>query len=75
MRAAQAIVVRPGEGHRVEGTMTFVLGDGDVPAPPGTFVLAPAGVPHGFRNEGEQPVRMLNVHVPGGFDRRIGLEG
>jgi mannose-6-phosphate isomerase-like protein (cupin superfamily) len=117
MAEPEAIVVRPGEGHRVgnveflarttdtplfnlgiieiapgreleahvhdgeddafyilEGTMTFMLGDGDVPAPPGTFVLAPAGVPHGFRNDGERPVRMLNVHAPGGFDRRIGLE-
>ena len=112
-----AIVVRPGEGHRVgnveflartadtprfnlgiieiqpgreleahehaaeddsfyilEGTMTFLLGDDAVPAPPGTFVLAPPGVVHGFRNDGSTPVRMLNVHAPGGFDRRIGLQ-
>jgi mannose-6-phosphate isomerase-like protein (cupin superfamily) len=57
----------------VEGEMTFVLADGDVAAPPGTFVLVPPGVEHGFRNDGEQPVRMLNLHAPAGFDRRIGL--
>jgi mannose-6-phosphate isomerase-like protein (cupin superfamily) len=57
----------------LEGEMTFVFGDEDVAAPPGTFVLAPAGVEHGFRNNGASPVRMLNIHAPAGFDRRIGL--
>ncbi len=42
-------------------------------AAPGTFVLAPSGVEHGFRNDGDSPVRMLNIHAPAGFDRRIGL--
>jgi mannose-6-phosphate isomerase-like protein (cupin superfamily) len=57
----------------VEGEMTFVLGDREVAAPPGTFVLVPPGVEHGFRNDGTVPVRMLNIHAPAGFDRRIGL--
>ena len=58
----------------VEGELTFMLDEGDVKAPPGTFVLIPPGVEHGFRNDGETPVRMLNIHAPAGFDRRIGLE-
>lgn len=58
----------------LEGEMTFVLEDEAVPAPPGTFVLVPPGVEHGFRNDGASPVRMLNIHAPAGFDRRIGLE-
>ena len=58
----------------VEGEMTFTFGDCSVVAPPGTFVLAPSGVEHGFRNDGAVPVRMLNIHAPAGFDRRIGLE-
>lgn len=58
----------------LEGEMTFVLGDETTTAPPGTFVLVPPGVEHCFRNEGDGPVRMLNVHAPAGFDRRIGLE-
>jgi mannose-6-phosphate isomerase-like protein (cupin superfamily) len=41
--------------------------------PHGTFVLIPPGVVHGFRNDGDVPVRMLNVHAPAGFDRCIGL--
>jgi mannose-6-phosphate isomerase-like protein (cupin superfamily) len=58
------------------GEMTFFFGDEDEEAiaPPGTFVLVPPGVRHGFRNPGPGPVRMLNVHAPAGFDRRIGLE-
>ena len=57
----------------LEGELTFTFGDRDVAAPPGTFVLVPPGVQHGFRNDGAAPVRMLNIHAPAGFDRRIGL--
>jgi mannose-6-phosphate isomerase-like protein (cupin superfamily) len=57
----------------LEGEMTFTLGEDTAPAPPGTFVLVPPGVEHGFRNDGAEPVRMLNIHAPAGFDRRIGL--
>jgi mannose-6-phosphate isomerase-like protein (cupin superfamily) len=112
----RAIVVPPGEGHRVgnveflartadtprftfgiieiavgreleahvheaeddafyilDGVMTFAFGDEEAQAPPGTFVLVPPGVRHGFRNDCDRPVRMLNIHAPAGFDRRIGL--
>jgi mannose-6-phosphate isomerase-like protein (cupin superfamily) len=55
------------------GEMTFVFGDEHVAAPPGTFVLVPPGVEHGFHNDRADPVRMLNIHAPAGFDRRIGL--
>jgi mannose-6-phosphate isomerase-like protein (cupin superfamily) len=57
----------------LEGEMTFLFGDESAAAPPGTFVLAPPGVVHGFRNDGKEPVRMLTIHAPAGFDRRIGL--
>ena len=57
----------------VEGDMTFTFGDEQISAPPGTFVLVPPGVAHGFRNDGDAPVRMLNIHAPAGFDQRIGL--
>ena len=55
----------------VEGEMTFSFGDREVTAPPGTFVLVPPGVEHGFRNAGPDPVRMLNIHAPAGFDLRL----
>jgi quercetin dioxygenase-like cupin family protein len=57
----------------LDGELTFVLGPDEVRAPAGTFVLIPPGVEHGFRNDTEYPVRILNVHAPAGFDRRIGL--
>jgi quercetin dioxygenase-like cupin family protein len=57
----------------LDGELTFLLGEQVVAAPPGTFVLVPPGVEHGFRNDGVDPVRMLNIHAPAGFDRRIGL--
>lgn len=59
----------------LEGELTFVLADREERAGPGAFVLIPPGVEHGFRNDTESRVRMLNVHAPGGFDRRIGLAG
>jgi quercetin dioxygenase-like cupin family protein len=57
----------------LEGELTFQLSDGEHQAGPGTFVLVPPGVEHGFR-AGSTPVRMFNIHAPAGFDRRIGLE-
>ena len=58
----------------LDDTMTFLLGDGDgeaVAAQAGTFVLVPPGVRHTFVNRTEFPVRMLNIHAPAGFDRRL----
>jgi mannose-6-phosphate isomerase-like protein (cupin superfamily) len=55
----------------VEGEMTFTFGDEEAVAGPGTFVHVPPGVSHGFENRGDVPVRMLNIHAPGGFDDRI----
>jgi quercetin dioxygenase-like cupin family protein len=57
----------------LDGELTFIFGDETLAAPPGTFVLVPPGVEHGFRNDGDSPVRILNLHAPAGFDRRIGL--
>jgi len=55
----------------LDGELTFLLADGDVPAPAGTFVLVPPGVPHTFANRTATPVRVLNIHAPAGFDRRL----
>jgi mannose-6-phosphate isomerase-like protein (cupin superfamily) len=58
----------------LEGEVTFMFGEEEAVAPPGTFVLVPPGVEHGFRNDGAVPARILNIHAPAGFDRRIGLD-
>ena len=51
----------------LEGEVEFHVGDEVVHATPGTFVLAPPNVVHWFRNVSDKPVKMLNLHTPGGF--------
>ena len=51
----------------LEGEVEFHVGDRVVHGTPGTFVLAPPNVVHWFRNVSDAPVRMLNLHTPGGF--------
>jgi uncharacterized cupin superfamily protein len=55
----------------LEGELTLLLGDDEVVAGPGAFVLVPPGVTHTFANRSDTPVRMLNVHAPAGFDLRL----
>ena len=59
----------------LEGTLSVTVGHDrrEVQAGPGTFVLVPSGTFHALINSGPTDVRFLNVHAPGGFDRRIGL--
>ncbi len=59
----------------LEGEVTFLLGEEEVVAGPGTFVLIPPGVRHGFRNDTDTVARILNVHAPAGFDLRIRGDG
>jgi len=55
----------------LDDEMTFLVGDEEVAAPAGTFVLVPPGVVHTFANRTDRPVRMVNIHAPAGFDRRL----
>jgi quercetin dioxygenase-like cupin family protein len=48
----------------LEGEVEFTVGDDVVRAGPGTFVLAPPGTRHGFRNPGPGRARVLNLHAP-----------
>ncbi len=52
----------------LEGTLTIRLEDGEREAPPGTFVCAPPGTVHTFRNASAEPVRFLNFNIPGGWE-------
>src|SRR6266571_2901615 len=49
------------------------VGEGETfTAGPGTYVAAPVGVVHGFRNRGPGELRMLNIHGPNtGFAERL----
>ena len=55
----------------LEGELTFGVEGEEVVAGPGTFVLVPPGTEHTFANRTDLPVRMLNIHAPAGFDRRL----
>ena len=51
----------------LEGELEFHVGDEAFTATPGSYVLAPPYVVHHFRNVGDMPARVLNLHTPGGF--------
>ncbi len=51
----------------LDGELEFHIGDEVVHATPGSYILAPPSVVHWFRNVSDRPVRMLNLHTPGGF--------
>ena len=57
--SGRAIVVPPGEGHRL-GNVEFLARTADTPRFNFSIIEIVAG-------------RMLNIHAPAGFDRRIGL--
>jgi quercetin dioxygenase-like cupin family protein len=52
----------------LEGRLTVEVGGGVVTAGPGEIVVKPRGVFHAFWNEGDEPVRFLEVISPGGFE-------
>jgi quercetin dioxygenase-like cupin family protein len=51
----------------LEGEVEFHVGDEVVQGSSGTYVLAPHGAVHYFRNVSDTPARALNLHTPGGF--------
>jgi mannose-6-phosphate isomerase-like protein (cupin superfamily) len=54
------------------GEGEFLVGDDAVQVGPGSFVAAPAGVTHGFRNVGSSELRVVNIHAPNsGFAERL----
>jgi quercetin dioxygenase-like cupin family protein len=54
------------------GEAEFQVGDDVFRAGPGSFVAAPPGVTHGFRNAGDGELRLLNIHAPNvGFAGRL----
>src|SRR5690349_22962866 len=58
----------------LDDELVFVVEGEEVAAPAGTFVLVPPGVLHTFVNRTAAPVRILNIHAPAGFDRRLFAE-
>ena len=48
----------------LDGEVEFTLGGETVRAGAGTYVAAPPGALHGFRNPGTERARILNLHAP-----------
>jgi mannose-6-phosphate isomerase-like protein (cupin superfamily) len=55
----------------LEGTLALRLEGETREAPPGSFAWVPPGTVHTFANEGEEPIRALNLMAPAGFERYL----
>lgn len=49
----------------LEGTGTFLLEDRELPMEPGMMLIAPSGVPHGIRNDGDGRLVVSAILAPG----------
>jgi quercetin dioxygenase-like cupin family protein len=56
----------------LEGEAEFFVEGETTIAGPGSYIAAPPGVVHGFRNAGAGELRLLNIHAPNtGFAQRL----
>lgn len=61
---------REEEGFYVlEGEITFTISGERVVARAGTFANMPVGTPHSFKNESDQPAKLLISVAPAGLER------
>lgn len=51
--------------HVLEGRGRFLLVDREIAMQPGEMLVAPAGVPHGIRNDGNEKLVVLAILAPG----------
>jgi mannose-6-phosphate isomerase-like protein (cupin superfamily) len=54
-----------------QGTLTLQLDGQTVEAGAGTYALVPPGNAHTFSNPGDEPVSVLNLMAPAGFERYL----
>jgi quercetin dioxygenase-like cupin family protein len=55
----------------LEGTCRFLVGEDWVEAPAGSFLMIPAGTAHDVENRSDARTGVLNVFIPGGFERNM----
>ncbi len=55
----------------LEGTVSILVGDQWVHAAKGSFIRIPPKTMHDFANRTEQKAGLLNVYIPGGFERNM----
>lgn len=61
--------------YMLSGSIRGYCGETTFEAAEGQFVWLPRDVPHGYRVDGEVPVRTLAITVPGGFDHFVAEVG
>ncbi|WBB54289.1 quercetin 2,3-dioxygenase [Verrucosispora sp. WMMD573] len=57
--------------YLLSGTATFHCGEAVLTAVPGDFVLLPAGLPHTFVVGPDEPLRVLQLTTPAGFEEYV----
>lgn len=55
----------------IEGTISFLVGETWTDVGKGGFVRAAAGVTHDYANRTDSRAGMLNIYIPGGFEREM----
>jgi quercetin dioxygenase-like cupin family protein len=61
---------REEEGFYIlEGEITFQIGNERIVATPGMFANMPIGTPHSFKNESDQPAKMIISVAPAGLEK------
>lgn len=53
----------------LEGEVGARIGDQEIHAIPGSYIIKPRGVPHTFWNPGTRPARLLEIISPAGFEK------
>jgi quercetin dioxygenase-like cupin family protein len=69
----------PAHAHRrttdtfyvLEGTLHLTVGERELDAPAGSYILVPPGVVHTFANTGDAPARVLSISAPGGWEHYL----
>ena len=51
--------------HVLSGTGKFLLEGRELPMEPGVMLVAPSGVPHGIRNDGDESLVVIAILAPG----------
>jgi quercetin dioxygenase-like cupin family protein len=55
--------------HVLEGRLRVKAGDELLDAPTGSLVFIPRGTPHSFRNDWDEPAKLLVMFTPAGMER------
>ena len=55
----------------LEGTMSVLAGETWTHATRGSFILVPGGLTHDFENRGDIRAGVLNLSIPGSFERHM----